>query len=141
MNYGRLKHAGDTDEDWRRYRRGIYTYFWRGTPHPALTVFDAPSALTACTRRQRSTTPLQALTLLNDEQFHEMAVGLAQRLSSANGSDTERIALAFNWCLGRDATPTETRVMSQVLGHRSDSDRWEPVARVMLNLDEFINRE
>lgn len=141
MNYGRLKHAWDTDEDWRRYRRGMYTYYWRGTPHPALTVFDAPRAFTTCTRRQRSTTPLQALTLLNDEQFHEMAQGLALRLSSASGSDADRIALAFNWCLGRDATATETGVIAKLLGASSDVNRWEPVARVMLNLDEFINRE
>jgi len=141
MNYGRLKHAWETNEDWRRYRRGMYTHFWRGTPHPALTVFDAPTALTTCTRRQRSTTPLQALTLLNDDQFHEMAQALAKRLWSAEGVDAERIALGFNWCLSRDATPMEAEVIEKLLGDGAGPERWEPVARVMLNLDEFINRE
>lgn len=141
MNYGRLKHDWETDEDWRRYRRGMYTYFWRGTPHPALIVFDAPTAITTCTRRQRSTTPLQALTLLNDEQFHEMAQALARRLASADGTDAERIAQAFNLCLGRNPTPEETRIATQLLGDTSDSNRWIPIARVLLNLDEFINRE
>jgi hypothetical protein len=38
-----------------RYRRGLYTSFWRSAPQPALTVFDAPESTTTCTRRNRST--------------------------------------------------------------------------------------
>ncbi len=63
-----------------RFRRGMYTYFWRSAPHPGLTVFDAPDATAACTRRNRSNTPLQALTLLNDQGFVEFAQALAQRI-------------------------------------------------------------
>ena len=47
-----------------RYRRGLYTYFWRATPHPFLTTFDAPGGVQTCTRRLRSNTPLQALDAL-----------------------------------------------------------------------------
>ncbi len=141
MTYGRLNHAWETNDDWRRYRRGMYTYFWRGTPHPALVVFDAPGAVTTCTRRQRSTTPLQALTLLNDEQFHEMAEALANRLANIDAPDNERIRQAFLSCLGRPPTPTETNIMNQLLGTQPGPNRWQPVARVLLNLDEFINRE
>src|SRR5262249_19001799 len=39
-----------------RYRRGMYTFFFRASPYPALTVFDAPEATTTCTRRIRSNT-------------------------------------------------------------------------------------
>ena len=63
-----------------RYRRGLYTYYWRLSPHPALAVFDSPDAMLTVIRRNRSTTPLQALTLLNDEGFHEFAQGLAYRV-------------------------------------------------------------
>src|SRR5207253_8890896 len=56
-----------------RYRRGLYTHFWRSAAHPSLTVFDAPDASAACTRRNRSNTPLQALTLLNDQGQVEFA--------------------------------------------------------------------
>ena len=64
-----------TGED--RFRRGLYTFFKRSAPYPALTVFDAPDGTSTCTRRIRSNTPLQALTLLNDQAFLEMAQGLA----------------------------------------------------------------
>ena len=60
-----------------RYRRGLYTFFWRATPHPFLTTFDAPGGVQSCTRRLRSNTPLQALTLLNDPAYFEIAQGLA----------------------------------------------------------------
>src|SRR5215204_5757790 len=44
-----------------RYRRAMYTYLWRSSPYPAMTVFDFPDANVACTRRNRSNTPLQSL--------------------------------------------------------------------------------
>src|SRR5262249_18881747 len=74
-----------------RFRRGMYTFFWRSAPHPGLTVFDGPDALAACTRRNRSNTPLQALTLLNDEAFVECAQALAGRALRRAGSDEQKI--------------------------------------------------
>ena len=56
-----------------KYRRGMYTHHWRLTPHPYFRTFDAPEALTSCTRRYRSNTPIQALTLLNGPSFVEAA--------------------------------------------------------------------
>src|SRR5690606_19066574 len=70
-----------------RYRRGLYTYIWRQSQHPLLTTFDGPDAQTACTRRNRSNTPLQALLLANDEAFVEMARALAQRVIEEGGDD------------------------------------------------------
>ena len=67
-----------------RFRRGLYTFFWRATPFPFLTTFDAPGGVQACTRRLRSNTPLQALTLLNDPAMVEIAQALAAR-SCASG--------------------------------------------------------
>src|SRR5207248_7547493 len=63
-----------------RYRRGLYTFFYRSAPHPGLALFDAPDATTACTRRNRSDSPLQALTSLNDEAYVEFARAFAKRI-------------------------------------------------------------
>jgi hypothetical protein len=129
-----------------RYRRGMYTYFWRSAPHPGLAVFDAPDASTACTRRNRSNTPLQALTLLNDQGFYELARGLADRILKEGGpDDAGRIALAFRLCLARQPKPAEAQTLARLLHEQSvghePHDAWTTVSRVLLNLDEFITRE
>ncbi len=93
-----------------RYRRAMYTHFWRLTPHPFLRLFDAPDATVACTRRIRTNTPLQALTLLNDPTFTDCARVLADRLwKDVPVGDRERIGYAFRLCLGREPTPNEIR--------------------------------
>jgi mono/diheme cytochrome c family protein len=126
-----------------RYRRGLYTYFWRSAPHPDLTVFDAPEALSTCTRRNRSNTPLQALTLLNDKGFYEFAQALAERIvRDCPGEDGERLAYAFRLCLGRTPNARERQALKRLLQSQANShDGWIGVARALLNLDEFITRE
>ncbi len=128
-----------------RYRRGLYTFFWRSAPHPDLTVFDASDALSTCTRRNRSNTPLQALTLLNDQGFYEFAQALAGRiLREAPSTDGERIAYGFRLCVGRTPSERERQALEKLLaGQREEKplDAWTSFARVLLNLDEFITRE
>ncbi len=136
-----------------RVRRAIYTRIQRATLHPALAVFDAPDSFTTCTRRLRSNTPLQALTLLNDTQFHELAQQIARQLATAPGSETDRIAAGFLRCTARRPAPEETRTLLRLLreegssggtGTRSDAPSesgWLAVARVLLNLDETLTRE
>jgi hypothetical protein len=147
------------DKHWKadtgpnRYRRGLYTYFWRSAPHPSLTVFDSPDATLACTRRNRSNTPLQALTLLNDQAHVEFAEGLAGRvLRECRPDDTVRLRHAFRLCSAREPTERELERLRELLSRQlaanesgaSEADRlaaWTTVARVLLNLDEFITRE
>jgi mono/diheme cytochrome c family protein len=150
-----------------RYRRGLYTYFWRSAPHPALTVFDAPDSTTTCTRRNRSNTPLQALTLLNDQAFVEFAQGLARRvLRETPAGDAGRIRFAFHLCLARSPSAREEGLLRRLFDRqlaefraqpkeaeplvparlpprtdRAQLAAWTVVARVLLNLDEFITRE
>lgn len=130
----------------RRYRRGMYTHFWRSAPHPSLVVFDAPDAVSTCTRRNRSNTPLQALTLLNDEGQVEFARALARSLSAQKGPDEEIIQGLFLVSLGREPKAREKDLLLRLLGKASTGEsglesRWLSVARVILNLDEFITRE
>ena len=142
-----------------RYRRGMYTYFWRSSPYPMLPTFDAPDANGTCTRRNRSNTPLQALTLANDRSFHEFAVGLADRimsfgpLPSVSDSDDARLWQAVELCYSRAPSDLELRKLREFLNAQrtafaadpKDNDptksAWVAVARVLLNLDEFITRE
>jgi hypothetical protein len=126
-----------------RYRRGLYTHFWRSAPHPSLTVFDAPDASGACTRRNRSNTPLQALTLLNDQGQYELARALAARVQREGGADDgERLRYAFRLCLARQPNERELQRLAELLARQpANAEAWVTVARVLLNLDEFITRE
>jgi hypothetical protein len=157
MTLGQMRRKWEPSTGPDRYRRGLYTFFWRATPHPSLIVFDAPNAVSACTRRPRSNTPLQALTLLNDQAAIEFASALAHRLlDAAPASDSERLGLAFRLCLARNPAPREIRTLQALLQQErseaagagsSESEApveqaaWTTVARVLLNLDEFITRE
>lgn len=150
------------------FRRGMYTHFWRLTPHPFLRAFDIPDANESCTRRQRSNTPLQALTLLNDPWYTEFAIALADRvLRVASASDKDRIEHVFRFCLSRAPEVEESAILSQLLVKQRESlssepERavrliesvsvpttgdpqelavWTAIARVVLNMDEYITRE
>ena len=115
MTLGQMKRDWTPSTGPDRYRRGLYTFFWRATPHPSLIVFDAPDGTQACTRRIRSNTPLQALTLLNDEAFFEFARALAARLLREASCDADRIRLAFRLCLGREPAAEERRTLAGLL--------------------------
>jgi len=128
-----------------RYRRGMYTFIWRQSQHPLLTTFDAPDAQTACTKRNRSNTPLQALHLANDPVFVEIAKGLGDRIAKEGPpDDAGKIAYAFKLSYARTPTKLEQdRLLSYLQQQReANADRaWTMVARVLLNLDEFVTRE
>ena len=127
MSLGQVKREWKTSQGEDAHRRGLYTFTYRVTPPPALSVFDAPDGLATCTRRNRSNTPLQALTLLNDPAFLECADALA-RLIERDG-----LAVAFRRCTARIPTAAELATL-QPLAPRS-------AARVLLNLDETITRD
>jgi hypothetical protein len=154
-----------------RYRRGLYTWFQRTSPYPMLMTFDAPDSNLSCVRRERSNTPLQALTLLNDTVFVECAQALARRVLTEGKDDTtDRLRLAFRLCTARMPTSKEVARLNRlyeelrelcaadVEGARAlggepgrvsarwsvtgaEVAAWVAVARVVLNLDEVVTRE
>lgn len=147
------------------YRRGMYIVFRRATPYPMLLTFDAPDSTVACTRRERSNSPLQALTLLNDPVFFECAQALGRTLAEDSSRSFEvRLSEGFQRCLGRDPTRAERDQLRKffderkaglaadpvtartIVGKKSSSNAtdeaaWILTARVLMNLDEFITRE
>jgi hypothetical protein len=95
------------------YRRTLYTYWKRSVPNPALLLFDRPFRETCVTRRSRTSTPLQALNLLNDPTYIEAARFLAQRLMREIPDADGRIRSAFQRILGRHPSDREHRILSQ----------------------------
>ncbi len=127
MGQGQVKRVWTVSKGEDRYRRGLYTFVYRATPPPTLNVFDSPDGFSTCTRRNRSNTPLQSLTLMNDASFFEFAVAL-EKIIKQDGLET-----AFRRCTGRQPQVAELAVLQ-----RLDS---LTAARALLNLDETITRE
>jgi hypothetical protein len=123
----------------------MYTYIWRQSQHPLLTTFDAADAQTACTKRNRSNTPLQALHLANDPVFVEFADALGARVQKEGPpDDAGKIDYAFRLCFSRSPSASEaTRIQTYLDAKRKADPKtaWPAVARVLMNLDEFITRE
>src|SRR5262249_40311983 len=110
---GSVRWAESTGPD--RYRRGMYTWFQRTSPYPMLITFDAPDSNVCCSRRERSNTPLQALTLLNDTVFVECAQALAKRiLADKTKGVQDRIRCAFRLCLAREPAAEEMATLSRL---------------------------
>jgi hypothetical protein len=159
--------------DWKpspapdRYRRGLYTFIIRTAPFAQSATFDSPNPNQICSRRIRSNTPLQALVLLNDPVFYEMAQSLAIRvLRTQLGSDEERVDDVFRRCLARRPNVAERQRLLQyldvqrkilaadaasvktILGSWADDQvdatqqaAWTNLCSVLLNLHEFITRD
>lgn len=166
MNLGQIKHVWRTSTGADRYRRGLYTFWYRATLHPLMTSFDAPDATSTCTRRLKSNTPLQALTLLNDDAFVEFARALAARvIKEGPADDAGKLDYAFKLCVTRAPSADERAVLEKVLKRELDALKrspneakalagnppqgtdaarlaaWTVVSRVLLNVDEAITRE
>ena len=151
------------------YRRGLYVYWKRSLPHPQLTTFDAPSREVCTVTRPRTSTPLQALVLMNDPQYVEAARGLAQRvLRESPGELKGQLDYAFRLVLARPPRAEELKLLERIyreqLANYSANSKaaeqltavgesarltnvesavlaaWTAVGNVLLNLDEVITK-
>jgi hypothetical protein len=166
---------GSNTRDFKRdngtalYRRSLYTFWKRTAPPPSLMAFDAPSRETCVTRRARTNTPLQALVLMNDEQYVEAARHLAERMLAGGTTPAERLAHGFRLATARRPADTELRVLVRLYERQRDHYRqhlddarkllavgesrpraaldpaeyaaFTMAANLILNLDETITKE
>ncbi len=165
---GNLRFQQDHGED--LYRRSLYTYWKRSAPPPSMTIFDAPTREKCTIRRGTTNTPLQALVLLNDEQFVEAARMFAERILKEGGATTEsRIDFAVRATTSHQPSPRTTAVLKAAvenerqvfsaepekatallsIGERPRDEKLDPaehaawtiVASMILNLDQTMTRE
>jgi hypothetical protein len=151
------------------YRRSVYTFWKRTAPPPNMAVFDAPTRESCVLRRETTNTPLQALTLWNDEPFVEAARALAARMLREGGTDpTRRAAFGLQLVTSREPTAEELELLTglarEQARHFADQPEaarallevgasppptdlsapelaaWTIVASALLNLDEVLHR-
>ena len=149
------------------YRRGLYTFWKRTCPPPSLTTFDAPDREICTAERSVTSTPLQALVLLNDPVYLEAARVLAERMIKSGADEKARLAAGFRLCTSRRAGEREVSALGGLLerqvarfraapgeaekliqvGEAARDEKipawelaaWTVVASTLLNLDETIS--
>lgn len=149
------------------YRRSLYTVWKRSSPPPSMLTFDAPDRYACVVRRQKTSTPLQALVLLNDPQYVEAARKLAERMFKEGGESIDnQIVHGFRYCTSRMPKAQEIALLKslfeeEVIDFRKNKNRASELLRVgesksdpsiettqlaaltvvantMLNFDEFV---
>ena len=157
--YGSLDWTTSVGED--RSRRSLYTYAKRTAPFAFTSTFDAPAGDACTVRRDRSNTPLQALTQLNDVTILEASVAFGKTLEASVGSVEEKLGQTFFRCFSRlpeteekatllafyekqlahfEAAPGEVSELVGGAGAPSAA-AWVLVCRALLNLDEFLTKQ
>ena len=160
-NFTQSKKKWDVKDGPQKYRRTMYTFFYRSAPFPMLSTFDVPDLSATCTSRPRSNTPLQSLAMANDEGIYEMVQALAAAELKGEKNDEARLLHLFRRCLSRPPASWELSRLQEYLQQQRrqfsddakaakkvlpscetpESAAWVMVARAVMNLDEFITRE
>lgn len=161
------KYERDSGEN--LYRRSLYTFWKRAAPPASMDVFNAPSRETCTVRRERTSTPLQALVTLNDPQFVEAARNLAERtLKDGGAQEEQRLDFMAERLIARPLKTKERKIVTaglkDLLAHyqaepkqaaallkvgesKADASLDQPtlaaytmVANQLMNLDEVLNK-
>jgi len=152
------------------YRRSLYTFWKRAVPPPGMMTFDSAGREACTVRENRTNTPLQALTLMNDEQYLEAARKMAERMILEGGQTAaSRLEYGFLLATARPPREREHQVLSASLNYHLDRYKGDPsaadkllaqgeseikpgldrpelaaytaVASMLLNLDETVTKE
>jgi hypothetical protein len=132
-------------------RRSVYLMQQRLRKHPYLALFDGADPNSSTAARLPSTTPLQALFLMNDPLAHEAASKLAERVLASASQTAARITFAYRLALGRPPTPEEQQDCADFLreyrerllalpthSHELEQRTWAAFARALLSANEFV---
>jgi hypothetical protein len=109
-NYGKYRQQkGDT-----LYRRSMYTIWKRTVPPPMMLNFDASERQNCVVKRQKTSTPLQALVVMNDPQFVEASRVLAQNMLRQPGDLDKKLTYGFMALTGRKPSPKEITILKEL---------------------------
>ena len=145
------------------FRRAVYTYWKRSAPYPSMLMFDGGTRDVCVTRRIRTNTPLQALTILNDSSYLVMARFFANRMNEIGGKDiNNKIGKGYEAMMYKSISAGRLNALVQLynnslekyqkntisraeiagdLGKNNPSDAaMVVVASAMLNMDEWLNK-
>ena len=137
------------DED--RFRRGIYVVWRRAAPYPSFVNFDAPDRSSCVVGRPRTNTPLQALTLMNDPAYTEMALALVERVLTerAGASLRDQISYAYERVLSRTPETAELEHLLYLIESKKEAFAKDPKTaeelvsgnQSVLKISDTISRE
>ena len=159
--YGAISWTPSQGED--RFRRSLYTFSKRTAPFAMYATFDAPSGEACVARRDASNTPLQALTLLNDQVCVEASQALGRILADAPGPVEQQIIELYRRAVVRPPDEHELSLLAAfyarqlarlneksldagvIAGEAGEQAplraAWTLLARAVFNLDEMVVKE
>lgn len=108
------------------YRRSLYTFWRRTNPPPSMNTFDAPSRSYCVVQRQKTSTPLQALVLLNDPQFVEAAKVVAEQAFRRYPQTPDRLTYLFRALTSRKPIPAELTILTRLYTQEYQKFRSQP---------------
>jgi len=131
------------------YRRSLYTYWKRTSPAPVMLILDASTRDVCRVRRERTSSPLQAMVLLNGPQYVEAAQGAAAEVLTRLAGETDSIQptdddakseskselrLLFRWLTSRTPTDAELTILNRLYEEQQKTFAADPNA-----IDEYLN--
>lgn len=155
-----VRFKGDQGDD-KIYRRSVYTFWKRTSPPPQMSTFDAPSRESCTARRERTNTPLQALLLMNEQQYVNAANHMAKRVLEIENLTTaeERARWLFETTTANLPREYELAEMTALVAdltayygeHPELADKlvgssnaeeaaWTMLASTLLNLDQVVTK-
>jgi len=130
-----------------RYRRSLYTFWKRTVPPPNMITFDAPTRDLCTVERQKTSTPLQSLVLLNDPQFYKAAEAIAKKIDEEANLQTEqdKILKLFRTITLRTPSNTEKKLLNEYFVTLQDKKEQSQnllvdMALLIYNLDETTQK-